>query len=224
MPTCSRDPDLNPSKKQKVTFDINKELLDIKFVTEFQDKWQNNTKFLKKNVELLNDPFKLCIVNNFIENVDLLSNLREEMYELDWNNRNMDLYEFYQSKDLKYLLNYKYLQLIYTFLKTNVIKWVSELCHIEFSDISATCSLYNNTDYLLVHDDQREDRKIAFILYLTGPNGWSKSKGGALQLFNKDENGHPCKVVREIFPSNNQLVFSCGERFLPSSGRSNNNG
>lgn len=72
--------------------------------------------------------------------------------------------------------------------------------------VSATCSVYTNTDFLLVHDDQREDRMVAFIFYLTSDD-WTENRGGALQLFNKEKNGHPHEVVRNIFPSNNQFVF-----------------
>lgn len=40
-------------------------------------------------------------------------------------------------------------------------------------------------DYLLCHDDQLENRKIAFILYLT-ENEWSEKDGGQLELFKCD--------------------------------------
>lgn len=84
---------------------------------------------------------------------------------------------------------------------------VSHLTGHILTNISATCSVYTNTDYLLVHDDQREDRIVAFILYITGKNGWNESKGGALQLLNTDMQGHAQNVVRNIYPSNNQLVL-----------------
>lgn len=60
---------------------------------------------------------------------------------------------------------------------------------------------------MLVHDDQREDRLVAFILYLTGPDGWHENKGGSLDLLNKDANGYPKDIVKNILPSNNQFVF-----------------
>lgn len=77
----------------------------------------------------------------------------------------------------------------------------------DLTHISATCSLYSNTDYLLVHDDQREDRMVAFILYIIDDFVWHKSDGGSLQLFSKDANGQPLDVVRDILPVNNQLIF-----------------
>lgn len=84
---------------------------------------------------------------------------------------------------------------------------MAKITNLNLTHISATCSVYTNTDYLLVHDDQREDRMVAFVFYLTFPEGWKEDMGGALQLFNKDSNGHPLEVVQSIFPSNNQFIF-----------------
>lgn len=72
---------------------------------------------------------------------------------------------------------------------------------------SATCSFYAHTDFLLVHDDLQEDRMFAFVLYLTGPETWISDWGGSLQLLSTDEEGHPNKVVKSIYPANNQLVL-----------------
>lgn len=84
---------------------------------------------------------------------------------------------------------------------------MSTITGFELTQISATCSLYSNTDYLLVHDDQREDRRVAFILYLTDNYGWNQADGGCLHLFSKDHAGQPSEVVRSVVPANNQLIF-----------------
>lgn len=84
---------------------------------------------------------------------------------------------------------------------------MSDLTGLELTDISATCSLYSDTDYLLVHDDLRGNRVVAYILYLTGKEGWDRKYGGALQLFSKDADGQPLEAVKEIWPVNNQFVF-----------------
>lgn len=73
--------------------------------------------------------------------------------------------------------------------------------------MSATCSLYSDTDYLLVHDDRQDDRMVAYVMYFTGKDDWNPKHGGALQLFSKDSNGQPLDAVRDVFPANNQLVF-----------------
>ncbi|XP_056635786.1 prolyl 3-hydroxylase OGFOD1 [Diorhabda carinulata] len=206
LPTCSRDPEVIPRKKSKILPEINNKLLDCNFLKTLQEHWNKNEKFLNADIELIAEPFKVCVIHNFLNNGDVLNDVRQEFNELDWNMRNMDLYEFFQSKDLKYL-NSEYINIIFNFLKTDVMEWVSNLMGYPLTHISATCSLYSNTDYLLVHDDQREDRMVAFVLYLTGKSGWNQSKGGALQLLNKDEKSQPNEIVRDIFPANNQLVL-----------------
>uniref|UniRef100_A0A6P7FK15 Prolyl 3-hydroxylase sudestada1 n=1 Tax=Diabrotica virgifera virgifera TaxID=50390 RepID=A0A6P7FK15_DIAVI len=206
MPTCSRDPDKIPQKKLKISAEIHKNLVRADFFNDLKDHWSKDEKLSSPDVEIITEPFKVCVINKFIDNEDVLDNVRQEFNELDWNMRNMDLYEFFQSKDLKYLSS-DYINAIFNFLKEEAMEWVANLTGYSLTHISATCSLYSNTDYLLVHDDQREDRMVAFVLYLTGKNGWNESKGGALQLFNKSETGQPQVCVRNIFPANNQLVL-----------------
>ncbi|KAG5870883.1 hypothetical protein JTB14_035751 [Gonioctena quinquepunctata] len=206
MPTCHRDPDCQPAKKQKISPVINHNLVHKEIVEQLKNHWNLNRKLQNNHLELIVDPFKICVINNLLENSNILDDIRQEFYELDWHNRNMDLYEFFQSKDLKYLHS-EHIKNVFDFLKGDLMEWVADITGLSLTHISATCSLYSNTDYLLVHDDQREDRMVAFVLYLTGKDGWNESKGGALQLLNKDVCEQPLEVVRDIFPSNNQLVI-----------------
>ena len=77
---------------------------------------------------------------------------------------------------------------------------------IELSNkISISSSCYSDTDYLLCHDDNMGDRRIAFVLYLS--DNWEAADGGALDLFDIDENGLPRDVVRSLVPEYNSLVF-----------------
>lgn len=64
-------------------------------------------------------------------------------------------------------------------------------------DISAT--LYEDTDFLLCHDDQLEGRKIAYFIYLST---LEKGDGGTLQLFNKD-----FQIEASISPRFNTFAF-----------------
>ena len=60
---------------------------------------------------------------------------------------------------------------------------------------------------MLCHDDQLEDRQIAFIFYLTNSD-WDCSKdGGALELFNANEKKECKNVVRKLNPSRNSFSF-----------------
>lgn len=65
-------------------------------------------------------------------------------------------------------------------------------------------SLYESGDYLLCHDDQVEDRKIAYILYLS--KGFEKKDGAEFILFNNKE-GIPQDVAASYPPVWNSLLF-----------------
>lgn len=124
MPTCSRDPEQHLIKKQKLSFEINPELLSSSFIKNFKSNWKQNLSLSNKSIEVVVDPFKVCILQDFLCNKDLLNEIRQEIYELDFNQRNMDLYEFFQSKDLKYL-NSNHLSHFYDFLTKDVMHLVS---------------------------------------------------------------------------------------------------
>jgi len=64
-------------------------------------------------------------------------------------------------------------------------------------------SLYQDTDFLLCHDDQLEGRKIAYLFYLTD---MEEDEGGALQLLGSKK-GQPSKAVTTIVPRFN--TFAC---------------
>lgn len=68
-------------------------------------------------------------------------------------------------------------------------------------DMSGT--LYEDTDYLLCHDDQLEGRKIAYFLYLSDLD---KNDGGALNLFSSKD-GIPMEVGATIIPKFNTFSF-----------------
>ncbi|KAK4876056.1 hypothetical protein RN001_012478 [Aquatica leii] len=198
---------LEPTAKiQKISLSLRQELTTDEFKDKFQTGWTTGTSFNSQEVELITDPFKVCVVKDVLENKEILNKVIEEFYEINWNKRSLDLYEFFQSVDLK-KLTFPNIGILYDFLKNEVKPWIETLIGAELKSISATCSLYGHTDYLLVHDDQQEDRLIAFVLYFTGPREWSNVNGGALQLYSKDERGEPLFPIRDIFPSDNQFVF-----------------
>lgn len=102
------------------------ELTDSKFVSRFKENWVDTKDTEIERVELLREPFKLCVVKDFLQDADFLLKIREEFNEIEWNQRSLDLYEFHQSKDLQHL-ELPYLKLLYEFLKNDVMKWV--LCY-----------------------------------------------------------------------------------------------
>ncbi|XP_050313295.1 prolyl 3-hydroxylase OGFOD1 [Anthonomus grandis grandis] len=207
MATCQNDPNLIPKKKLKLQLTFNTKLTESSMMKILQTHFKQNLPMTNGSVTLLTNPFKVFIINNLINTETVLKELRLELYDLYFNLRNMDLYEFFQSKDLQYLKNSKHIENIYEFLRTDIMNWISDITDYKLTHMSATCSLYTNTDYLLIHDDQREDRMVAFILYLVDDFQFAKNDGGALQLFSKDEYGQPKEVVNELLPTNNRLII-----------------
>lgn len=65
--------------------------------------------------------------------------------------------------------------------------------------IDLAASLYQDTDFLLCHDDRLENRALAFILYFST---LTKDQGGALCFYDAQEN-----LVKKILPTWNTLVL-----------------
>ena len=65
--------------------------------------------------------------------------------------------------------------------------------------IDLSGSLYEDTNYLLCHDDQLEGRKIAFLFYLSS---MGRNDGGSLALINKQ-----LKAEKRIVPQMGTLAF-----------------
>ncbi|XP_045473021.1 prolyl 3-hydroxylase OGFOD1 [Harmonia axyridis] len=197
---------IHPTKKLKLCPLLNPKLDVKEYKAQLIHSWKRRLSLMSNDVEILKDPFQVCVINNLLDNTEFVDGIRHDFDEVEWAKRKIDLYEFFQSKDLKHL-DHTYIKEFYAFLKEVVMPWVAELTGFELINISATCSCYTNTDFLLVHDDQNEDRMVAFVYYMTGPKGWDSSKGGSLDLLSKDAKGLPDKIVKNILPKNNQLVF-----------------
>lgn len=207
MPTCSREPPEEPQLKHpKLSPELNG-ALEKRDVDNLKENFTKNEPFASEKLQLITEPFKFCVIDDLIHESAILDKVRDEFNEIPWNRRNMDLYELFQSEDLKHLNDFKNVRMVYEFLQTEVLRLVSNLTGFELTRISATCSFYSYTDYLLVHDDQQDDRMVAFVLYLTGKEGWREDWGGALQLFSRDENDQPDRSIKDVYPVNNRLVF-----------------
>ncbi|XP_021917773.1 prolyl 3-hydroxylase OGFOD1 isoform X2 [Zootermopsis nevadensis] len=116
-----------------------------------------------------------------------------------------DLYQFHQSHDLA-AINKPLINSLKQFLVEECCTWLEMATSIKLNTkVSVTCSSYNYSDHLLCHDDKCEDRRIAFILYLS--EHWLPDYGGSLELFNTDDNGQPQEVVKSVQPLFNSLVF-----------------
>lgn len=192
------------------TFEINSTLTSKEFLLYFKNNWKNDKKWIGTNVTLENDPFKICVMQNFLKENKLIWKLVDEMCEVEWSRKQMDLYEFFQTPDLS-STEMPYLSQFYNYLKTNVMPWMADLSKIDLTHVSASCSMYNNGDHLLVHDDLLADRQIAFVFYLSPwsrAKEWTADMGGALELFSSDKLGLPkFPIEKALPPKNNQFIF-----------------
>lgn len=189
---------------------MSSELTEFNLVESFTKNFTSKKSFQGLNVQLLNDPFQVTIIDHFLADESQIPKLITEMESIEWTRKQMDLYEFYQTTDLANVCSPQLAE-FYKFLNNDVLNWMQQLTGMKFKKISASCSMYNCGDFLLTHDDLLSDRLIAFVFYLSpwkGKNRWDKSMGGALELFKTDRDGQPkFPVVKKIQPSNNQFVF-----------------
>ena len=72
------------------------------------------------------------------------------------------------------------------------------------SSIDMAAYVYGLGDFLLPHDDQVEERIIAYSLHLTPEI--TEEMGGSLQIFDIDEN-NTSKLVDSIIPEYNSLIM-----------------
>eukprot|EP00057_Strongylocentrotus_purpuratus_P006540 XP_011661014.1 PREDICTED: prolyl 3-hydroxylase OGFOD1 isoform X1 [Strongylocentrotus purpuratus] len=154
---------------------------------------------------VITNPFTCCVLPNFVKDERFLKGLKEELLELDFNNKSNDLYKFQQSDALQNFTSL-YITALKKLLYEDFLSWLREVTGIPFiNTFDLTCSKYNYTDVLLCHDDELEGRRVAFILYLVPT--WAKKDGGLLDLFDMDEHGQPKSVVKSLVPNWNNFVF-----------------
>jgi len=168
---------------------------------------QKVTEAVSEDVTVSTDPFNCLVVKNFLKNPEFLEELRLECDNLKLTQKNNDLYKFHQSAALSDNAG-TYIQELRTKLLQQMRTWIMECLELELDagSLDLFCAKYRHTDTLLCHDDELEERKVAFILYLT-EDAWSEADGGMLELFDTDEKGNPDKVVRRLLPEGNSFAL-----------------
>ena len=152
-------------------------------------------------------PYEHISISNFLKE-EKAKELEEALFSLNYEEFNTDLYHFFKSKDFKSIeeLN-PTLQEFYTLVFS---KEMIEL----FQTLTSTSINFNKqgdlhsillqqTHYLLCHDDQVDERSIAFIFNLS--RDFTQQDGGALELFDHNDSQEPTICSKVIVPSFNQL-------------------
>jgi 2-oxoglutarate and iron-dependent oxygenase domain-containing protein 1 len=193
--------DINCKKSQSV--EPNDQLCSINDIYHsnecielLQHAFQNDQSFVSEIIDDLTvncKPFKHVILPNFIESSSFLDKLKNELLNnVEYDQKNNDLYTFRQSKDFKHI-DLHCIKELRQCLINQVLPLLQFITGFELfeDEIDLTASQYRNNDVLLCHDDQLEQRRIAFILYLV--DEWDKSFGGTLDFYDVDGNILYCK-------------------------------
>ncbi|CAF3909557.1 unnamed protein product [Rotaria sordida] len=204
---------MSSTEKKPRLVSVNPILTDNDSIKRFRDAYTSQLPIHEKVIRLEHEPFSYCTIDDFVldKNVDQFCNqLINELNNIKMNQKNNDLYKFQQSDDLTYV-TLPAIEQIKQFLYVDFKDWLTQATDIHFSDkVDMTFSKYEYTDYLLCHDDDihgtTEGRRVAFIYYLV-PDDWKETDGGALDLFDTDEETQPCRITKSLLPKRNRLAF-----------------
>lgn len=147
---------------------------------------------------LNNNPFPHLILPDFLPK-EIFQQVKKAVAEIQFTKKTSDLFQFRQSADFQSIKK----PLIQK-LRTELIAAIPffqtiTATKIKPNTIDLAASIYEDTDFLLCHDDRLENRAIAFIFYLST---LKKGQGGALVLYDQKE-----KMTKRIIPTANTLVL-----------------
>lgn len=147
-------------------------------------------------------PFPHIQIQDFLKE-EKLQKLEEALSKHQFTHKESDLFSLAQTPALE-TLNDPVIDEYLTFLNSKEFRdWMTTLTQTPTTPglLDAFGAIYMDTDYLLPHDDQLDDRKIAYILYLTTLD---EEDGGALALYT-DKDGHPGEITNTYPPQKNAL-------------------
>jgi len=147
-------------------------------------------------------PFPHVVVEDFLEE-DTLDLVIDALAGLEYSFSESDLFSYWASVKLTDI-DHPALNLLRDDLgDKDWRKKVSKAFQVsKLSKIDMAAYVYGLGDFLLPHDDQVEDRVIAYSLHLT-PD-LEEEDGGSLDLFESDKEGKS-KLVKKIIPKFNSL-------------------
>ncbi len=152
-----------------------------------------------------NKPFPHLVLGNFFKSKIskvAAALLKEEFYE-----HNADLYQFEQTDDCKNAKQSAVREFYKFFSSKQFIQFISDITNTKLKFIDMSGFMYDDTDYLLPHDDRLSGRKIAYILNLS--KDFTLKDGGALQFFKGN------KIVKSIPPTFNTFtIFKVSSKSL----------
>lgn len=159
-------------------------------------------------------PYEHISISNFFKE-DIAEQIEEALITIEYEEFDTDLYHFFKSKDFKHISKLPpILQKLHAFIfSQECISFFKKLTNTQINsqkqgDLHSI--LLQHTHYLLCHDDQVDQRSIAFIINLS--RNFTANDGGALELFGRDSNKEPTQCQKRIIPEFNQLnVFKVSD-------------
>ena len=150
-----------------------------------------------------NKPFPSLELPGFIKQ-DKIIKLLQALSKQKFSSHLSDLFQFSQTFDLLYSDDAVLKKFTALLASPEMLDFMQKVTKLKLNGkIDLFGSIYQDTDYLLPHDDQVPGRKIAFMLYL---NDLDEKDGGALALY-ESKNKTPTKIARRIIPKAGTVVF-----------------
>lgn len=135
------------SKKARTAF-IRSELSEPDSIRLIKSSWEegtdNRSDLNKIKVNVVQCPFKVCVVSDFFEDTEILKSAIAELENVDFFPKNNDLYRFSQTDDLQNLTDFTHITKLYEIFCTEVHSWLGKVHTKETlkNEISATFSSY----------------------------------------------------------------------------------
>jgi Rps23 Pro-64 3,4-dihydroxylase Tpa1-like proline 4-hydroxylase len=143
-------------------------------------------------------------IKNFFTN-EFIAKIADSLQREPFYVKQSDLFSFKQTADLISTKEPVLQELRAFLLSESFMKYMEQITGFKLKrnklDLAGT--MYEDTDYLLCHDDQLDKRKIAFLIYLSD---MTAKEGGFLNIFG-NKKGRPTKVVKKIIPKYNKFAL-----------------
>ena len=150
-----------------------------------------------------NKPFSYLELPHFLKQEKVIS-LLQALSKEEFSPKQSDLFQFSQTSDLLYSDDPLLKEFISVLGSEVLLGFMKKVTNLKLKGkIDLFGSIYQDTDYLLPHDDQFSGRKLAFMLYL---NDLEEKDGGALAFY-ESKNKTPTKIVKRTIPKAGTLVF-----------------
>ncbi|HLD79885.1 MAG TPA: 2OG-Fe(II) oxygenase family protein [Candidatus Nanoarchaeia archaeon] len=173
------------------------------------DNWIDPEHLSEEKIQKLqttfssNQPFPHLEIKNFIKSEKIIE-LLQALNQQEFSPKQADLFQFLQTPDLLYSDDQVLKEFIALSSSPELITFMQNVTNLKLNGkIDLFASIYQDTDFLLPHDDQLIGRKIAFMLYL---NDLDQKDGGALGFY-ETKNKTPTKIAKRIIPKAGTLVF-----------------